>query len=182
MGLIEPTINTERNALLDSLNAQTGGVATSPGGQAALANFAQQASSLKAQQDLAAFDRATGEQDRLRGFRDESLRTLAEFQNIGAGQATAAREVSSDIESANRAVAKENFDTQGAAAAAESDFLTDIFRGVVGGIGDIFGGGGGTSRTPDIVSQSFNLFGGGGTSGRSPFSSQRSLFNFGGFG
>ena len=57
-----------------------------------------------------------------------------------------------------------------------SDFITEIFRGVVGGLGDIFGGGGTTSRTPDINPSLF-----GGTS-RSPFSSSRSQFNFGGFG
>jgi hypothetical protein len=174
--ILEPTINTERNALLNSLNAQTGGVATTPGAQAALAQFGQQAAQLKAQQDIAAFDRATVEQDRLRGFESSSLRDLVDFQNIGAGQTTAAREVSSDIETANRLVAKENFETQGKEAAAESDFITEIFRGVVGGLGDIFRGGGTTSRTPDINPSS--LFGG---TSRSPFSSSRSQFNFGGF-
>ena len=173
--ILEPTINTERNALLNSLNAQTGGVATTPGAQAALAQFGQQAAQLKAQQDLAAFDRATVEQDRLKGLEGASLRQLAEFQNIGAGQTTAARELSADIESADRAVALENFETQGKQAAAESDFITEIFRGVVGGIGDIFGGGS-TSRTPDINPSA--LFGG---TSRSPFSSSRSQFNFGGF-
>jgi hypothetical protein len=175
-GLFDTSFQTQQNALLDQLNAQTGGALTSPGGRDLLSRFVQTGALERSRADLAAVDRATVEQDRLRGLESSSLKTLADFQNIGLGQAQQAGQIGRDAAEGNQAIATQNFNTEGAEAVANNQFLTDIFEG----LGDIvFGDPIPPFDTTPVPGQGgSSLFG----TSRSPFSSSRQQFSFGGFG
>jgi hypothetical protein len=179
--IFDQQFQSERTALFDQLNAQGGGVLTTPGGRDVLGRFASNAATSRAQQDLAAFDRARVEEDRLKGLESSALKQLVEFENISSGQVDQAQRIGQVAAQGNQAIATQNFNTEAEKFAADSGLVSEIFKGVTSGIGDIFTGG----RTPPInpaPNQSlFNPTGFGNTQGAfnavfggpSPFSSLR---------
>jgi len=180
--IFDQQFQTERTALFDQLNAQGGGVLATPGGRDLLGRFASNAAISRAQQDLAAFDRAQAEEDRLKGLESAALKQLVEFENIGPGQVDQARQLGQIAAQGNQAIAQQNFNTEAEKFAADSGLVSEIFKGVTSGIGDIFTGG----RTPPInpapnTQSLFNPTGFGNTQGTfnavfggsSPFSSLR---------
>ena len=177
--IFDQQFQAERTALFDQLNAQGGGVLATPGGRDLLGRFASNAAVTRAQNDLAAFDRAVAEEDRLKGLESAALKQLVEFENIGPGQVDAAREVGRVAASGNQALAAQNFNTEAEKFAADSGLVSEIFKGVTTGIGSIFSGG-----TPPIIGSKAGVpassrAGGFGMDFRkpSPFSSTRQQFS-----